>query len=54
MLSGRYRARLELVGRQNELVSRVAAANPNTVVLLQTGSPVTMPWLAEVAAVVQL
>jgi beta-glucosidase len=35
-------------------VARVAAANPNTVVVLQTGSPVTMPWLAEVAAVAQL
>ena len=45
---------MELVGEQNELVSRVVAANPNTVVLLQTGSPVTMPWLDEVAAVVQL
>lgn len=51
---GNDRADMELAGRQNELVSRVAAANPNTVVLLQTGAPVTMPWLEEVAAVVQL
>ncbi len=51
---GNDRADMELAGRQNELVSRVAAANPKTVVLLQTGSPVTMPWLDEVAAVVQL
>ena len=51
---GNDRADMELVGEQNELVSRIAAANPNTVVLLQTGSPVTMPWLDEVAAVVQL
>ncbi len=51
---GNDRADMALVGEQNELVSRVAAANPNTVVLLQTGSPVTMPWLDEVAAVVQL
>ncbi len=51
---GNDRADMELVGEQNALVSRVAAANPNTVVLLQTGSPVTMPWLIEVAAVVQL
>ena len=51
---GNDRADMQLVGEQNELVSRVAAANPNTVVLLQTGSPVTMPWLDEVAAVVQL
>ncbi len=51
---GNDRADMELVGEQNELVARVAAANPNTVVLLQTGSPVTMPWLDKVAAVVQL
>lgn len=44
---------MELVGEQNALVERVAAANPNTVVVLQTGSPVTMPWLDRVAAVVQ-
>ncbi len=51
---GNDRADMELVGQQNELVARVAAANPKTVVLLQTGSPVTMPWLDDVAAVVQL
>ncbi|MDQ3855094.1 MAG: glycoside hydrolase family 3 C-terminal domain-containing protein, partial [Chloroflexota bacterium] len=44
---------MELVGRQNELVASVAGANPNTVVVLQTGSPVTMPWLDGVAAVLQ-
>ena len=50
---GHDRPDMELVGAQNELVSRVAAANPRTVVVLQTGSPVSMPWLDEVAAVVQ-
>ena len=45
---------LELVGRQNELVARVAAANPRTVVVLNVGSPVTMPWLDQVPAVVQM
>lgn len=44
---------LDLPGRQNELVDAVRAANPNTVVLLQTGGPVTMPWLDNVPAVVQ-
>jgi beta-glucosidase len=44
---------MELVGRQNELVERIAGVNPNTVVVLQTGSPVTMPWLGDVAAVVE-
>jgi beta-glucosidase len=44
---------MDLVGRQNELVSRVASANPRTVVVLQTGAPVAMPWLDAVAGVLQ-
>jgi beta-glucosidase len=44
---------LELPGRQNALVEQVAAANPRTIVVLNTGSPVTMPWIDRVAAVVQ-
>ncbi|MFC5848766.1 glycoside hydrolase family 3 C-terminal domain-containing protein [Deinococcus petrolearius] len=44
---------LTLPGRQDELVQAVARANPNTVVLLQTGGPVLMPWLPDVPAVVQ-
>jgi beta-glucosidase len=44
---------MELVGDQVELIERVAAANPNTVVVLQTGSPITMPWLDRVPAVLQ-
>jgi beta-glucosidase len=45
------RARLALPGRQDELVARVAAANPRTVVLVNAGSPVLMPWREQVAAV---
>ena len=44
---------ITLPGRQDELVSAVAAVNPNTVVILQTGGPVEMPWVDEVAAVLQ-
>ena len=44
---------LDLVGAQNELIERVAAVNQNTVVVLNTGSPIAMPWLERVAAVVQ-
>lgn len=44
---------LALPGRQDELVQAVVRANPNTVVLLQTGGPVLMPWLGEVPAVLQ-
>jgi beta-glucosidase len=44
---------IALPGRQDDLVTAVAAANPRTVVVLQTGGPVEMPWLAAVPAVVQ-
>ena len=50
---GLDRPNLELPHAQNELVRRVAAVNPNTIVVLQTGAPVTMPWLAAVPAVMQ-
>ncbi|MGB4871438.1 MAG: glycoside hydrolase family 3 C-terminal domain-containing protein [Candidatus Promineifilaceae bacterium] len=43
-----------LVGAQDELIRRVAAANPNTVVVLNVGSPVAMPWVDGVTAVLQL
>ncbi|MGW9207962.1 beta-glucosidase H [Embleya sp. NPDC055664] len=46
------RADLALPGRSDELVRRVAAANPRTVVVVNAGSPVLMPWRDEVAAVV--
>jgi beta-glucosidase len=44
---------MELPGKQNALVEQVAAANARTIVVLNTGSPITMPWLSSVAAVVQ-
>jgi len=43
-----------LPGRQDELVRRVAAANPNTVVVVNSGLPVLMPWADQVAAVIQV
>lgn len=42
---------LALSDEQNQLISKLAAVNKNTVVVLETGGPVTMPWLDEVAAV---
>ncbi|MDI2127288.1 beta-glucosidase family protein [Yinghuangia seranimata] len=45
------RADLRLPGRTNELVTAVAAANPNTIVVVNAGSPVLMPWRNDVAAV---
>lgn len=44
---------IDLPGRQDELIAAVAAANANTVVVLQTGGPVAMPWLDKVRAVVE-
>ncbi|HVB05746.1 MAG TPA: glycoside hydrolase family 3 C-terminal domain-containing protein [Acidimicrobiales bacterium] len=44
---------LDLPGDQNALISAVAAANPRTVVVLNTGGPVLMPWLSKVAGVVE-
>ena len=43
---------LGLPSAQDELISAVAAANPHTVVVIDAGAPVTMPWLGQVAAVV--
>ncbi|MGW4082242.1 glycoside hydrolase family 3 protein [Streptomyces sp. NPDC004822] len=42
---------LRLPGRQDDLVRAVAAANPRTVVVVNSGSPVELPWRDEVAAV---
>ena len=44
---------LELSDDQNKLIETVAAANPNTIVVLETGSPATMPWIDKVAGVVE-
>jgi beta-glucosidase len=46
------RASLKLPGRQDELVNAVAAVNKNTVVVINAGSPVEMPWRNNVAAVI--
>ncbi len=45
------RSSLALPGRQDELVSRVAAVNPRTVVIVNSGAPVLLPWADEVAAI---
>lgn len=45
------RTDLRLPGRQDELVRRVAATGTPTVVVVNAGSPVEMPWRADVAAV---
>ncbi|MET0289098.1 MAG: glycoside hydrolase family 3 C-terminal domain-containing protein [Pseudoxanthomonas sp.] len=50
---GMDRTALSLPGDQDALIAAVAAANPKTVVVLNTVGPVTMPWLDRVAGVVQ-
>jgi len=44
---------LSLPDGQDELISAVAAANPNTIVVLETGGPVAMPWLGQVKGVIE-
>ncbi len=51
---GYDRETMALPGRQDELVRQVAAANPNTVVVINSGMPVLMPWADEVAAIIQV
>ena len=50
---GTDRPHINLLGQQDALIAAVAAANPQTVVVLNTGAPVSMPWLDQVAAVVE-
>ncbi len=47
------RTTLALPGNQDALVAAVAAANPRTIVVLETGSAVLMPWLNSVKAVLE-
>ena len=44
---------LSLPGRQDALIAAVAAANPHTIVVLETGTAVRMPWLPKVSAVLE-
>jgi beta-glucosidase len=44
---------LSLPDGQDQLIAAVAAANPRTVVVLETGTAVTMPWLRQTAAVLE-
>ena len=44
---------LSLPGKQDALVATVAAANPHTIVVIESGGPVTMPWIDKVSAVLE-
>ena len=51
---GRDRASLDLPGYQNDLIAAVVAANPRTVVVLNNGAPILMPWADRVPAILQM
>jgi beta-glucosidase len=44
---------LALPENQDELIAKVAAANPHTIVVVESGGPVTMPWAGQVGAIVE-
>jgi beta-glucosidase len=44
---------IDLPAQENTLIEDVAAANPHTIVVLNSGSAVTMPWLGSVAGVLE-
>lgn len=51
---GYDRVDMKLPGAQNELIERVSKANKNTIVVLNVGSPIEMPWIEKAPAVIQL
>ena len=48
------RTTLEMPANQNELIEAVSDVQPNTIVVLYNGAPITMPWLDKVAAVLEM
>jgi beta-glucosidase len=44
---------LSLPDHQNDLIAKVADANPHTIVVLESGSAVTMPWVGQVTGIVE-
>ena len=50
---GQDRSMMTLVAPQDQLIERVTAANPRTIVVLNTGAPYAMPWAGQAAAVLQ-
>ncbi len=53
MSEGRDAATLSLPDKQDDLVSTVAAANPHTIVVAETGGPVAMPWADRVSGILE-
>jgi beta-glucosidase len=53
MSEGQDSATLSLPDNQDALVAAVSAANPNTIVVLENGGPVSMPWAPKVSAILE-
>src|ERR1022692_561167 len=53
MSEGRDAATLSLPDNQDALVSAVAVANPHTIVVIESGGPISMPWVANVKGVLE-
>ncbi|HEX7158513.1 MAG TPA: glycoside hydrolase family 3 C-terminal domain-containing protein [Edaphobacter sp.] len=53
MIEGQDAPTLSLPDNQDALVDAIAAANPNTIVVLETGGPVSMPWAPKVKGIVE-
>jgi beta-glucosidase len=51
---GSDRPHMDLPGDQDDLVRAIASVNPRTIVVVNAGAPIRMPWLDDVAAVLQL
>jgi beta-glucosidase len=54
MMEGRDAATIALPDNQDALVEAVAAANPNTIVVVENGGPVSMPWADKVKGIVEI
>jgi beta-glucosidase len=53
MSEGRDASTIALPGRQDALVDAVVAANPHTIVVIENGAPVAMPWIDKVQGVIE-
>ena len=51
---GHDRRSMKLSDEQNQLVAEVVRVNPNTIVVVNTGGPIEMPWVDQVSSIVQM
>jgi beta-glucosidase len=52
-IEGKDSVSLSLPDNQDDLIAKIAEANPNTIVVLETGNPVAMPWAGQVNAILE-